>query len=117
MRGACIMSRMRGEIVMRRTKTTEIIVETDEIFVVRQSSATAAIVAQSFCSGCGAAAELIAPELAAAIIGASTRAIYRLVEAGHLHFAETPDGRLLVCRDSLAGLETPGAAPKQISGA
>jgi hypothetical protein len=108
---------MRGEIVMRRTKTTEIIVETDEIFVVRQSSTAAAISAQSFCHECESAAELIAPELAAAIIGASTRAIYRLVEASLLHFAETPDGRLLICQNSLAELETPGATPKQISGA
>ena len=104
---------------MKRTKTTEIIVETDEIFVVRQSS-TAAIATQSlqsFCDGCGAAAELITPELAAAVIGASTRAIYRLVEASLLHFAETADGRLLICQNSLAELETPGATPKQISGA
>ncbi len=104
---------------MRRTKTTEIIVETDEIFVVRQSSnaAIAAQSLQSFCDECGAAAELITPELAAAVIGASTRAIYRLVEASLLHFAETPDGRLLICQNSLAELETPGATPKQISGA
>lgn len=119
MRAACIMARMRGEDVMRRTKTTEIIVETDEIFIIRQASSAAVVAtpAEFFCEQCGASAELLTPELAATITGASTRAIYRLVEAGLVHFAETAEGRLLVCRNSLAALDALPSAPKQIGGA
>lgn len=40
---------------------------------------------------------------AAILIGVSSRAIFRLVESGDLHFAETPDKLLLICRNSLWG--------------
>jgi excisionase family DNA binding protein len=41
------------------------------------------------------------PEEAAAIAGVSTRAIYRWIEAGELHFLEGPERNLLVCSTSL----------------
>lgn len=44
---------------------------------------------------------MLAPEEAAALCGVSPRTIYRWVEAGRVHFAETPDGRLSVCLASL----------------
>jgi hypothetical protein len=87
---------------MRRTKTTEIIVETDEVFIIRQSNAAAS----GRCCECGGQVELISPEIAAAIFGAGVRSVYRLIEASLLHFSETQDGRLLVCLNSLSELET-----------
>jgi hypothetical protein len=45
------------------------------------------------------------PEAAAARAGLRVREIYRLVEAGSVHFLESADGTVLVCVDSLV---TPG---------
>lgn len=36
-----------------------------------------------------------------AIAGINSRAIHRLVEAGAVHFTETPEGLLLICLSSL----------------
>jgi excisionase family DNA binding protein len=44
---------------------------------------------------------MITPEQAAEIVEASTRAIYRWIEEGRIHSAETAKGRLLVCPRSL----------------
>ena len=40
-------------------------------------------------------------EEAVAVAGLSSRALHRSVEAGALHFAETPEGFLLLCLNSL----------------
>jgi len=53
------------------------------------------------CAACPSPTLLIAPEEAAVLAGTNTRTIYRWVEAEQLHFAETPDGKLLVCPNSL----------------
>ena len=45
---------------------------------------------------------MLTPEEAAAASGTSARAIYRRVEAAAAHFAETPEGHLLVCPALLA---------------
>ena len=37
-----------------------------------------------------------------AVTGLSSRMIHRLVEAGEVHFAETPAGALLICPESFA---------------
>lgn len=47
---------------------------------------------------------MITPEHAARIAGVSARRIYACVENRKLHFAETPEGLLLICLDSLPGL-------------
>lgn len=44
---------------------------------------------------------MLPPETAAALAGTTPRLIYRQVEAGELHFIETEDGGLFVCRRSL----------------
>jgi excisionase family DNA binding protein len=44
---------------------------------------------------------MLTAEEAAAVSSLSTRAIYRLIEAGRLHFAEPPGSPLLVCFNSL----------------
>ncbi len=51
---------------------------------------------------------MFTPEEAAALAGINTRALYRLIEVGGLHFVETPAGSLLVC---LSLLPPPAGAP------
>ena len=51
----------------------------------------------TWCGECGGEAPLLTPEEASLAMGVGTRAIYRLVEAGLIHFTETADGLLLVC--------------------
>ena len=72
--------------------------ETDELLVVRAPARSG----KAWCPECAAHVWMLAPEAATAVTGLSARAIYRLVEAGQIHFTETPDGLLLVCPDSFA---------------
>jgi hypothetical protein len=44
---------------------------------------------------------MISPDEATAVSGRSTREIYRWVEAGRVHYFETPDGFLSICLRSL----------------
>jgi len=44
---------------------------------------------------------MIMPNEAAVLSDTSSRAIYRLIEDGGLHFVETRDGDLLICLNSL----------------
>lgn len=54
------------------------------------------------CGACGAETGMITAEAAARLASVSARSVYRLAEAGLVHFAETPDGGLLVCVTSLS---------------
>jgi predicted site-specific integrase-resolvase len=47
---------------------------------------------------------MLTPDEGAAIANVSTRAIYRWIEAGKLHFFEIPEGPLLICSTSLLAL-------------
>ena len=47
---------------------------------------------------------MITPEQAALMTRTNIRAIYRWLEAGRVHYAETPGGSLLVCPDSILKL-------------
>lgn len=93
---------------MKRRRTTEIIIETDEIFVLRAPAAAAPHAPD--CPDCGA--PMTSAEEAARLCNLPPRHVYRLVEAGRAHFTEMPDGRLLACLGSLgahAGLPAPRA--------
>ena len=54
-----------------------------------------------FCVNCSEAAALVTIEEAVKMSGITARAIYRLIEAGEAHFAETAEGLTLVCADTL----------------
>lgn len=56
---------------------------------------------RAWCSECDCEAQMITPEHAAAITQLTVRAVNRRVEAGTVHFLETPDGLLWVCLKSL----------------
>lgn len=88
---------------MKRRKVTEIIVETDEVFVY-----SSAAPAPRWCASCGVEVMVATPEGAASLGQINKRTIYRLIEAGAVHFEETPEGALLVCLPSLAEFMSDG---------
>ena len=82
---------------MKRTRTVKLVVETNRRITFRRSGAAPA-------RPCGLCAGPLLPlEAAVAVTGLSSRAIHLRVEAGEVHFAETPAGTLLVCPGSLGG--------------
>lgn len=54
------------------------------------------------CSSCAGRGTMLSVTEARQIANISSRAIYRMVESGQLHFQETADGSLLVCSESLS---------------
>ena len=101
---------------MKRIRRTEVTVEMDEIILITGSQATRL----PPCPHCRDAVAMITPEQAAEIVAANTRAIYRWIEEGRIHSAETATGGLLVCPRSLCEAigETRvsiGAAPSGLS--
>ncbi len=84
---------------MATKRRTEIIVETERIIVVPQQTMPVHL----WCLNCSARVEMLIPEQAAVLIQVTPRVVYRWVEAQLLHFIEEPDGRVLICRNSLYG--------------
>ncbi len=83
---------------MRRKRQIEITVFAEQTIIIRPLN----LPQPGWCENCGAQVPLLTPERAAAIAGVSVRTIFRHVETGQLHFVEPPDGRLLICANSLA---------------
>ena len=98
---------------MRRIRRTEVTIETDEIVVIRGSQRAV----QPLCPQCCDAVPMIRAEQAAEMVSANARAVYRMIEEGQIHSAETADGVVFVCPRSLfsAGLmrQVPAAKPAQ----
>ena len=78
----------------RRTRTT---VEVREVVVIRGSRKHNRVL----CANCSEAAVLVTIEEAVKMSGISARAIYHLLEAGEVHFAETAEGMTLICPGTL----------------
>jgi hypothetical protein len=55
---------------------------------------------QHWCGECATPMVMVPPELAATVCFQTTRAIYRLVEDGRIHFTDGPEG-VMVCPASL----------------
>ena len=51
----------------------------------------------AWCTECGGDFSVLTPGLAAEFLSVSTREIYRMVEAGRLHYVEAPDQELFIC--------------------
>jgi len=81
----------------RTSRTVELTVERSEFF----AAARARGPTLSPCSQCGGNSRFVSPAEAARASGESLRQIFRRIEAAKIHFVETPEGRLLVCLDSL----------------
>jgi excisionase family DNA binding protein len=73
-------------------------VETEQMLIVRCRRSSR----RAWCAACEEEVEIVTVEEAAVIAGVSSRTIYRRVEAGRIHFMETPEGFLLICRKSLS---------------
>jgi hypothetical protein len=84
---------------MATKRRTEIIVETERLIVIPHAT----MPAQMWCHHCSARVEMVTPEQAATLLQVTPRVVYRWVEAQLLHFIEEPDGRVLICRNSLYG--------------
>lgn len=80
---------------MRITRKTNVLVRTERRFVVRRQSSDETI-------SCGECAELMLPVQACAdFFGVSSRAIYRLIESGKIHFLETEANEIYICPASV----------------
>jgi hypothetical protein len=76
---------------------TECSVEIDDVFVVKRLGRST----EAWCAGCSCAKTHVTPEDAAMLTGTATRAVYRLIEAGEIHWADGPGNLLLICVDSM----------------
>ncbi len=83
--------------IRRITRTTEITLESRWF----GSAESAPLPSVARCPWCAAEVQLLTPEEAGELCGVSVREIYRLVEAGSIHFIETRQGRLWLCANSL----------------
>ena len=81
----------------RKKKTTIVTFESRERMTIRHE--TPRIFA--WCERCEAEVLMVTPTEAAVISGADTRAIFRGVESGEIHFIGGESGALLVCSKSL----------------
>ncbi|MFN0277280.1 MAG: hypothetical protein ACKVRN_01630 [Pyrinomonadaceae bacterium] len=80
------------------TQRAEIVFEKEETVLLRQSSA----VVNEFCMLCGTATVMLTPEALTLASAVSEREIFRLIEAGEIHFYEGP--KVYVCLNSLAAI-------------
>jgi hypothetical protein len=82
---------------MKKTRRTKITVKTERLLVMGQGRRRVEV----WCEACQAETRMIGVEEAALIAGLSQRTIFRWIEKGQLHFAETARGALLICLASL----------------
>jgi hypothetical protein len=86
-----------------RRRRIEITVATRQMIIRRQTNH-----APVWCLECSSAVPALTPEEAAVLAGVSTRMVYRLVEAGQLHFIEAAEQSPLICLHSLLRLTDKG---------
>jgi len=78
-------------------KRTEITIETERILVISRGKNPG----RARCETCDKRVALLTIDEAARLAQVSSRTVYRWVEDGKLHFTETSDARLLICRESI----------------
>ena len=79
--------------------------QTRQVLTLENKGAAGSNCESRWCPTCAAAVVMVPPENGIGVAGVSARAIYRLVESGKVHFAETNDGVLLICLSSLDNYE------------
>jgi hypothetical protein len=82
---------------MKKTKTTEITFETDELFIIKKRDESTHI----RCETCGPLVRMVSIAEAASITRADELAICEQVKARLLHSTVTPEGQVLICLNSL----------------
>ena len=78
-------------------KRTEVTIETERVLVVSRRNSSPVL----WCERCAREVMMLTVDEAAMMAHATSRVIFRLAEAGRLHFVETQEGRLLICSNSL----------------
>lgn len=87
---------------MKLRKTLKLTVDSHELLMIRNTGQLIRNTGQRQqmpCSEC--AGQMVVSEQAIALVGVSSRVLHREIEAGIIHFAETAEGSLLVCLNSL----------------
>jgi hypothetical protein len=87
-------------LTVKPKKRTETTIEAHEVWVVRGADREP----PAWCGVCADYRGMLTPENAARLRNVGTRAVYRWVEDGRLHFNEAPDGRVFICLASLVSL-------------
>lgn len=91
---------------MKITKTRQITVERERFVTVRFKDETG----DFFCRECGKNVRFVSANAAALLCETTARRIFRRIEAGEIHFAETDAGAMLVCFRSV--VEMPNENPR-----
>ena len=87
---------------MGRRRRREERIEIHERLIVRTASGSL----PALCGECTTGdAIMVSPEHASTLTGIPARLIYRLVEAGAIHYREAANGKLTVCVKTLLGVE------------
>src|SRR5207253_396496 len=79
---------------MRKIRRIEITIETDRVLSISRRFPT-------WCTACAELTVMVRVDEAAALAGVRERTICWRMEAGQLHFKETPEGVHLICLNSL----------------
>ena len=82
---------------MKKTRTTEITFETDELFIIKRRNESTRI----RCETCGALVWIVSMAEAASITRVNELAICEQVKVGLLHSTVTREGQVLICLNSL----------------
>ena len=82
---------------MRRRKRTVTTIEARQLFVISRPQDSLI----AWCPGCAGDTTMVAPDVAASLCAVNTLTVFSWVEAGLVHFNETPEGRLSICLSSL----------------
>lgn len=82
---------------MRKSRRAEITIEVDQVITVRRQRR----VGNNWCSDCGSEVMMLTPDEATSVVSLGTRAIFRMIDANQVHFAETRSGLVRLCLPSL----------------
>ena len=80
-----------------QSRRAEITVEFNQVVVIKKPEGLVVM----RCPVCEERVNMVTTEAAALLSNVDTRTIYRRIEAGAIHYAETPEGLVLVCLNSL----------------
>ena len=77
-----------------KKRHTVMTIETHEVWIVRRPAQESPAL---MCAECPDRGGMLTPQEAAQQAGVSQRTVYRWVDEGVIHFAETAEGKLFVC--------------------
>jgi len=88
----------------KRRYISKVTVERERTFIFRNHP----VAETGWCNQCGADVELSTVAEAAREMGLGELAVYRLIEAGDLHFIQEDDVNILACLNSLRSIQQTG---------